>query len=149
MNHLEGLINGPRPGKLRDRRGRGKRGPFSLPGPLSPAGVPSHRRPRGEFDFIVGEVVNALQSHLDHASIEVQFAVEEAPLLPEDWSDDVPVSTIVTAGETVQIVLFRLPMTHRSFDESELLDLLWNTILDRLAEIWQVSPHDIDPRRRK
>ncbi|MBC7596278.1 MAG: metallopeptidase family protein [Kineosporiaceae bacterium] len=149
MDHLGGIVSGPRPGRMRDRRGRGKRGPLSLPGPLSPSSIPAHRPPREEFDLLVGDVLTSLRSHFDIETEAVEFAVEEAPLLPEDWVEEVPLSTLVTGSAITRVVLFRLPMTHRCATELELLDLLWTTVLDRLGEIWHMSPDDLDPRPRR
>lgn len=149
MDVLGGIVSGPRPGQMRDRRGRGKRGPLSLPGPLSPLGVPVHRSPRAEFDLLIGDILESLRSHFEVESEVVEFAVEEAPILPEDWADDLPLSTVVTTAEFVRIVLFRLPMTHRCDSDDDLVELAWMTVLDRLAEIWHMSPDDLDPRRRR
>ena len=148
MDHLGGIVSGPRPGRMRDRRGRGKRGPLSLPGPLSPTSIPVHRPPREEFDLIVSDVLTSLRPHFDIETETVEVAVEEAPLLPDDWSDDVPLSTVVRGPDMTRVVLFRLPMTHRSTSDLDLLDLIWTTVLDRLGEIWQISPDDLDPRPR-
>lgn len=150
MDLLGGMVSGPRPGRMRDRRGRGKRGPLSLPGPLSPLSIPAHRPPREEFDLMVSDVLTGLRSHFDIETETVEVAVEEAPLLPKDWADDVPVSTVVagTGTSPTRVVLFRLPMAHRSTTDLELLDLVWATVLDRLSEIWHISPDDLDPRPR-
>ncbi|MDQ3156532.1 MAG: metallopeptidase family protein [Actinomycetota bacterium] len=148
MDLLGGIVSGPRPGRMRDRRGRGKRGPLSLPGPLSPSSIPAHRPPREEFDLMVSDVLTSLRSHFDAESETVEVAVEEAPLLPEGWIDEVPLSTIVRNPAATRVVLFRLPMTHRSSTDLELLDLVWTTVLDRLGEIWHMSPDDLDPRPR-
>lgn len=149
MDLLGGIVSGPRPGRMRDRRGRGKRGPLSLPGPLSPSGIPAHRPPREEFDLMVSDVLTSLRPHFDNETETVEFAVEEAPLLPQDWSDDVPLSTLVTSPGVTRVVLFRLPMAHRSTNDLELLDVVWTTVLGRLAEIWHVPPEDLDPRPRR
>lgn len=95
---------------------------------------------------MVSDVLMSLRPHFDIETETVEIAVEEAPLLPEDWSDDVPLSTLVAGNGITRVVLFRLPMTHRSATELELLDLLWTTVLDRLGEIWHMSPDDLDPR---
>lgn len=148
MDLLGGIVSGPRPGRMRDRRGRGKRGPLSLPGPLSPSSIPAHRPPREEFDLLVSDVITSLRSHFDAETEAVEVAVEEVPLLPEEWSGEVPLSTLVKGSDVSRVVLFRLPMTHRCVTELELLDLLWTTLLDRLGEIWQLPPDDLDPRPR-
>ncbi len=156
MEHLGGMVSGPRPGRMRDRRGRGARGPMALPGPLSPRSVPSHRTPRGEFDLLVEGVLGALEDHFDAEPHPVDVVVEEAPLLPDHWSDEVPTSTAVRGPASSRIVLYRLPITQRCrphggvgsriADLHELEDAVWEALLDRLAEIWELSPDDIDPR---
>jgi hypothetical protein len=144
--HLGGVVWGPRPGRMRDRRGRGARGPMALPGPLSPGSVPSHRTPREQFDMLVEGVLAALEKHFAAEPDPVDVVVEEAPLLPPEWSDDVPTSTGVTVDGTSRIVLYRLPISQRCADPIQLEDAVWQVLLDRLAEVWQVSPDDIDPR---
>jgi predicted Zn-dependent protease with MMP-like domain len=146
MAHLGGVVSGPRPGRMRDRRGRGARGPMALPGPLSPGSVPSHRTAREQFDVLVEGVLTALAKHFAAETDPVDVVVEEAPLLPPEWSDDVPTSTGVTVDGTSRIVLYRLPISQRCSDSIQLEDALWQVLLDRLAEVWQVSPDDIDPR---
>jgi hypothetical protein len=146
MAHLGGVVSGPRPGRMRDRRGRGARGPMALPGPLSPRSVPSHQTPREQFDALVEGVLGALEKHFAAEPDLVDVVVEEAPLLPPDWSDDVPTSTAVRGAESSRIVLYRLPISQRCTGSEELEDALWQVLLDRLAEVWELSPDDIDPR---
>lgn len=157
MSHLGGVVSGPRPGRMRDRRGRGARGPMALPGPLSPGSVPTHRTPRQEFDALVEGVLAALEKHFAAEPDPVDVVVEEAPLLPREWSDDVPTSTVVTGppptAEVVdpgrsrahRIVLYRLPISQRCQGRA-LEDAVWQVLLQRLAEVWQVSADDLDPR---
>jgi hypothetical protein len=132
---------------------------MALPGPLSPGSVPSHRTPREQFDVLVEGVLAALEKHFAAEPDPVDVVVEEAPLLPPEWSDDVPTSTGVTVDGTSRIVLYRLPISQRCADSPgggagpraasssrALEDAVWQVLLDRLAEVWQVSPDDIDPR---
>lgn len=72
--------------------------------------------------------------------------VEEAPLLPPEWTDEVPLSILVTRPSAARVVLFRLPITHRCSNKADLEDLVWSIILDRLGEVWHLSPDDLDPR---
>ncbi|RYJ07111.1 MAG: peptidase [Actinomycetales bacterium] len=140
---VEGVISGPRPGRMRQRRGRGPRGPFALPGPLSPRSVPAHRTPRDAFDNLVAAVLEALEKHFAAEPDEVDVVVE-----------DVPLSSVTRSLETgdgpgpqaARIVLYRLPIAGRSASPLDLEDLVWRVVLDRLAEVWQVSPDDLDPR---
>jgi len=132
---------------------------MALPGPLSPSSVPSHRTPREQFDVLVQGVLAALEKHFAAEPDHVDVVVEEAPLLPPEWSDDVPTSTASTGGGSSRIVLYRLPISQRCTDPAGggagpraasnsrvLEDAVWQVLLDRLAEVWQVSPDDIDPR---
>lgn len=148
MDHLGGAVSGPRPGRMRDRRGKGLRGPMTLPGPLSPRGVPAHRAPRAAFDLLVGDVLRALERHFAAEPDHVDLVVEEAPLLPPEWTDDVPLSIVVPGAEATKIVLFRMPIAHRCPTSEDLEELVWTVIVDRLAEVWHISPDDLDPRPR-
>ena len=143
-----GVVSGPRPGRMRDRRGRGPRGPMALPGPLSPRSVPAHRPPRESFDLLVGDILAALEPHFDAAPDHVEIVVEEAPLLPPEWSDDVPLSIVGVLPEGHRIMVFRIPITQRCVGREDLEDLVWSVVLDRLAEVWHMSPDDLDPRPR-
>lgn len=133
---------------MRDRRGRGPRGPMALPGPLSPNSVPAHRPPHEAFDLLVRDILAALESHFAVESDEVEVVVEEAPLLPHDWTDEVPLSIVAVVPDGHRIMLFRIPITQRCATKDDLEDLVWTIVLDRLAEVWHMSPDDLDPRPR-
>ena len=143
-----GLVSGPRPGRMRDRRGRGARGPMALPGPLSPRSVPAHRPSRESFDLLVGEVLKALEQHFTVEPDHVEVVVEEAPLLPPEWTDDVPLSIVASSPEGTRVVLFRIPIAQRCRTDDDLEDLVWSVVLDKLSEVWHISPDDLDPRPR-
>jgi phenylpyruvate tautomerase PptA (4-oxalocrotonate tautomerase family) len=147
MAHLHGVVAGPRPGRMRDRRGRGNRGPLALPGPLSPQSVPAHLNPREEFDALVGAIVAAMAKHFDAEPDRVDVVTEEVPLLPIGWTDPVPTNALVRGPDAARVVLYRLPLTKRCRTRLEVEDATWQAILDRLAEVWELSPDDIDPRR--
>ena len=147
MAHLEGVVTGPRAGRMRDRRGRGSRGPLALPGPLSPQSVPAHVNPREDFDGLVGAILTAMSKHFDAEPGRVDVVTEEAPLLPDGWSDAVPTSALIRGSDAARIVLYRLPLTKRCGNRQEVEDSTWEVILGRLAEVWELSPDDIDPRR--
>ena len=150
MAHLEGVVTGPRAGRMRDRRGRGARGPLALPGPLSPQSVPAHVNPREDFDGLVSAILATLAKHFEAEPGRVEVVTEEAPLLPDGWTDAVPTSALVrgtsTDSGTARIVLYRLPLTKRCGSRREVEDSTWDVLLNRLAEVWEMSPDDIDPR---
>jgi hypothetical protein len=148
MDHLGGAVSGPRPGRMRDRRGRGPRGPVALPGPLSPRSVPVHRSARASFDLLVGDVVAALEPHFAVESDHVEVVVEEAPMLPPEWTDEVPLGVVSATADGARVIVFRIPITQRCATKDDLEELVWSVVLDRLAEVWHISPDDLDPRPR-
>lgn len=119
---------------------------MALPGPLSPQSVPSHRTPRQQFDALVGDILASLEKHFAAEPDHVDVVVEEAPLLPQEWAEDVPSSTVVRTAEATKVVLYRLPISQRCASPVQLEDAVWQVVIDRLAEVWQLSPDDIDPR---
>ncbi|CAN5190088.1 hypothetical protein BH09ACT10_BH09ACT10_15260 [soil metagenome] len=145
MEPLKGVVTGPRTGRMRDRRGRGKRGKMSLPGPLSPRGVPIDASRRDEFDRIVRDASAHMRRKNGERLQYIEIAVEEAPLLPEDWDEEVPLSTIVP-GPMTRLVLFRMPMTQRGSHPDEISEWVWATLLERCAEICVCQPEELDPR---
>ncbi|WP_243697259.1 metallopeptidase family protein [Aeromicrobium phragmitis] len=148
MDVFGGHVHGPRPGRTRDRRGRGVRGPMSLPGPLSPRRIRADRSRRAAFDHLVAEVMRAITERGPRSAPPVEVAVEEAPLLPEGWADEVPASSIhpLSAEPGHRLVLYRLPITTRSRSGAELEENVWDIVLLRLSEAWELPPEDIDPR---
>jgi|SRR5664279_2639503 len=141
-----GIITGPRTGRMRDRRGRGRRGPSALPGPLSPRGIASQRTPREHFDAVVRSILTALEPAFGAEPDPIEVIVEEAPRLPPEWSDVVPASVVTEHGGTTRVVVFRLPIVQRCRTQHDLEDMTWAVILGQLGSVWQVDPDDLDPR---
>src|SRR3954467_9281587 len=125
-----GIVSGPRPGRMRDRRGRGPRGPMALPGPLSPRSVPAHRSARASFDLLVGDVLAELDHHFAAEADDVHLVVEEAPMLPPEWTDEVALSVLAPGADATRVVLFRLPISQRCRTERDLEELVWTVVLD-------------------
>ena len=119
---------------------------MALPGPLSPLSVPAHRSARASFDLLVGDVLAELDHHFVAETDDVHLVVEEAPMLPPEWTDEVPLSIVAPGANATRVVLFRLPISQRCRTEQDLEDLVWMVVLDRLSEIWHISPDDLDPR---
>ncbi len=119
---------------------------MALPGPLSPRSVPAHRSSRASFDLLVGDVLAALDHHFEAEPDHVDIVVEEAPMLPPEWTDEVPLSIVVARPGATRVVLFRLPVSHRCQNRSELEELVWSVVLERLAEVWHMRPDELDPR---
>lgn len=143
---MSGLVIGPRPGRMRDRRGRGMRGVAALPGPLSPLGIPKRRTRRAEFERIVTAVVTALDPAFRAETDRVEVVVEDAPRLPAEWDEAVPSSVVTVHDGVTRLVLYRMPISQHAVGRSDLEDVTWSVLLDQLAAIWHVSPSDLDPR---
>ena len=124
------------------------RGPAVLAGPLSPRGVPSTRTAREVFDAIVLGVVRRLEERWHDELGLIEFAVEEAPIVPDDWSaDTVPLASLVrgTAGTPARLVLFRRPIELRCENRSDLNALVLTVLVEQVSELLGLPPEEIDP----
>ena len=127
------------------------RGPAVLPGPLTPEGAPRTRSTRDRFDAIVLDVVDALEQRWADDLGLVEFAVEETPLLPADWSaSTVPLSSVMRGkgAEPTRLVLFRRPIEHRCSGREELEALVLTVVVEQVAELLGIDAEDVDPRYR-
>lgn len=124
------------------------RGPEVLAGPLSPRGAPRSRGPRAVFDTIVLEVVGHLEERWADELGLIEFAVEEMPIVPDDWaSDTVPLASLVraTAGAPARLVLFRRPIELRVETRTDLAALVRTVLVEQVSELLGRSPEQIDP----
>lgn len=134
----------PAPVRRRNRHGRGRSGPLLRP----PRGVRDPRPTRSaRFDQIVLGVVSDVDGPWRGALGELEYAVEDLPLLPADWDAPVPLAQLVPAGpgHPRRIVLFRRPLERRSESRTELELLVRNVVAQQLAELLGIAPEDIDP----
>lgn len=137
-----------RAGRSRDRRGRGARGPQSLPGPLTPTGLPSRATPSEEFDGWVETAAARLRRHVGADLEPVQFGVEEVPVLPDDWEHEVPLCTHVaaTTRQPARVVVYRLPVLGRVRGRVETGSLLLDLLVEEVADLLVRDPDELDPR---
>jgi hypothetical protein len=125
------------------------RGPGLLPGPLSPGGVPAARSPKATFDAIVLAIVQDLEARWHSELGLVEFAVEETPLVPDDWdADTVPLASMVrgTGGAPTRLVLFRRPIELRSDTRGDLSAMVLTVLVEQVSELIGRPPEEIDPR---
>ena len=125
------------------------RGPGVLPGPLTPAGVPGVRTRRDRFDAILLDVVAGLEDRWADELGLVEFAVEDVPVLPEDWSAaTVPLASLVRGrgAEPTRLVVFRRPIELRAETSAELGALVLTVLVEQVSELLGRRPEDVDPR---
>jgi predicted Zn-dependent protease with MMP-like domain len=130
----------------RDRRGRGQRGPGIVP--RDPR-IPERPTRRERFDRLVLDIVKEIDARWQRQLGLVEYAVEDTPLLPDDWGEEtVPLSSLVrgTGGEPTRLVLFRRPIEHRCESRAELEAMVLTLVVEQLAELLGLPPEDVDPR---
>jgi predicted Zn-dependent protease with MMP-like domain len=137
---------------IRDRRGRGPRGPGLLP-PTGPGqrAVRPLPGPRERFDRVVLAIVADIDERWQSRLGLVEYAVEDTPLVPDDWDDgSVPLSSLIrgTGGAPTRLVLFRRPIEHRASSPEELQALVLTVVVEQVAELLGIDAEDVDPRYR-
>ena len=131
---------------VRDRRGRGMRGPAVLP---DRPGEPMLPTARERFDDLVLDVVADIERRWADRLGLVEYAVEDAPQIPDDWTPGtVPLSSLIrgSGGKPTRLVLFRRPIEHRSESRADLEALVLTVLVEQVAELLGVDPADVDPR---
>ena len=120
-----------------------------LPGPLTPHGVPAMSSRRAQFDELVLSVVHDLEERWRDELGLVEFAVEETPLMPDDWSSTtVPLASLVRGSGTrpTRLVLFRRPIELRSETRDDLAALVLTVLVEQVSALLGRPPEEIDPR---
>lgn len=134
------------PGRRRDRRGRGMRGPAVLP---HDPGTPVLRGRRERFDALVLGVVAGIESRWSDRLGLVEYAVEDAPQVPDDWdTGTVPLSSLVrgSGAEPTRLVVFRRPIEHRAETREDLEALVLTVVVEQVAELLGIDASEVDPR---
>jgi hypothetical protein len=112
-------------------------------------GTPALRTPRERFDELVLDIVTELDARWQQHLGLVEYAVEDAPRIPDDWDTDrVPLATLVrgTGTTPTRLVVFRRPIEHRSATRADLEHLVLTVVVDQLAELLGIEPQQVDPR---
>lgn len=106
---------------------------------------------RERFDELVLGLVTAIDDQWSDRLGLLEYAVEDAPQLPDDWHlDTVPLATLVRGarGEPARLVVFRRPIEHRADGPGELEALVLTVIVEQVAELLGIEPELVDPRYR-
>jgi hypothetical protein len=122
------------------------RGPAVLP---RVPGRPELRTPRERFDDLVLAIVGEIDARWQDRLGLVEYAVEDAPQIPDDWSGDgVPLASLVrgSGARHTRLVVFRRPIEHRCETRGDLEALLLTVIVEQIAELLGIPPSDVDDR---
>ena len=122
------------------------RGPAILP---ERPGEPVLPTSRERFDELVLEVVADLERRWADRLGLVEYGVEDAPQIPDDWeTGTVPLSSLVrgSGGQPTRLVLFRRPIEHRCETRADLDALVLTILVEQVAELLGIDPADVDPR---
>lgn len=122
------------------------RGPAVLP---SRPGSPETPTAAERFDELVLAAVADLEERWGDRLGLVEYAVEEVPSLPDDWSPGrVPLSSLVRGSRAAatRVVLFRRPIEHRAETRQDLQALVLTVLVEQVAELLAMPPEDVHPR---
>lgn len=122
------------------------RGPAVLP---RTPGRPELPTARERFDDLALGIVTTIDLRWQDELGLVEYAVEDAPQIPDDWeSDTVPLSSLVRgSGATpTRLVLFRRPIEHRCDSRAELEALVLTVVVEQVAELLGIDKESVDPR---
>jgi hypothetical protein len=142
---------GPRRHRIRDRRGRDRRDPLAVPGPLTPDGIPRTRTRRERFDATALRVVAEFQARWPSDLANVEFGVEDVPWVDDEWwPADVPLATLApgTSRRPTRIVVYRLPVQARARRARMATepDLVRAALAERVGELLNRPAAEVDPR---
>lgn len=125
-------------------------------GRLVPPTVPLARSRAQQFDDLVLDAVEELESRWPAELDGVEFAVVDVPPeLPEfdrDVLEDgrVPLARLLPAPERTErtpprIVLYRRPLEARALDRDDLGDLVHDVVVEQVAHLLGKDPDEVDP----
>lgn len=112
-------------------------------------GTPAGRTGKERFDALVLDVVRTLDARWHDRLGLVEYAVEDTPLVPADWGDEpVPLASLVrgTGASPTRLVVFRRPIERRSESFETTRALVLAVVVEQLAELLGLDPHEVDPR---
>lgn len=122
-----------------------------------PPGVPLYRSRAEQFDDLVLDAVARLEPRWESELAGVEFAVQEVPDDDELAEDTiaVPLARVVPGSpvstdsahpaRATRIVLYRRPLLARADDEDELMDLIFDVVVEEFAQVLGLDPETIDP----
>ena len=112
-------------------------------------GRPELRTARERFDDLALGIVTDIDARWQDRLGLVEYAVEDTPQIPDDWSTGtVPLSSLVRGSGTTptRLVLFRRPIEHRCETREDLEAMVLTVVVEQVAELLGMDAEDVDPR---
>jgi predicted Zn-dependent protease with MMP-like domain len=110
--------------------------------------VPAVRSAREVFDSVVLAGVRRLEERWHDELGLIEFAVEETPIVPDDWAaESVPLASLVRgSGATpTRLVLFRRPIELRTQSRTDLEAMVNAVLVEQVSELLGLRPDEVDP----
>jgi predicted Zn-dependent protease with MMP-like domain len=122
------------------------RGPAVTP---AVPGKPEQPTARERFDDLALAIVTEIDQRWQDRLGLVEYAVEDTPQIPDDWTaDTVPLSSLVrgSGADPTRLVLFRRPIEHRCESRRDLEAMLLTVVVEQVAELLGIEADEVDPR---
>jgi predicted Zn-dependent protease with MMP-like domain len=122
------------------------RGPAVTP---AVPGKPEQPTARERFDDLALAIVTEIDQRWQDRLGLVEYAVEDTPQIPDDWTaDTVPLSSLVrgSGADPTRLVLFRRPIEHRCEGRRDLEAMLLTVVVEQVAELLGIEADEVDPR---
>jgi hypothetical protein len=122
---------------------------MALPAPLDAAGARLLAGRRQRFDELALGVIDRLKRRWPSELAHVEFGVEDTPMVPVDWTQEpIPLAGLARPvdDKPARIVLFRRPIELRAQGRRELTALLYEVVIEQVADLFGKEPDEVDPR---
>ncbi len=127
-------------GRIRDRHGRGLRGP------LLPPDGPGHRSRAEQFAAEVARAQARLAPAWAKRLASVRISIADVPPLPTGHQGPVPLGQVQPASSDgiTTLLLFRRPIVDLARDPQLLGPAIYRVLVELSAELFSIDPEDID-----
>jgi hypothetical protein len=126
------------------------RGPVTLPGPLTPRGTKERPTRREAFDLLVVGHAERLRRRWPTELAGVDVGTEDVPSVPPEWGGEPApfgLALPATPDRKARIVVFRRPVELRAKTRGELSALVYEVLVEHVAELLGRTADEIDPDR--
>jgi predicted Zn-dependent protease with MMP-like domain len=122
---------------------------MALLAPLDTTGPRLHVSRGQRFDQLALDIIDRLKRRWPTELAAVEFGVEDTPMVPIECAHDpIPLTALIQqiGDKPARIVLFRRPIELRARGRRELTALLYEVVIERVADLLDKEPEEVDPR---